>query len=157
MLAGLILMSKVSNIPDAHNILRHAKKKHLGWELDSNGKPLSIKTCYPDLFKLRQLEKALSVNWIEFFDGTEQERIEKTIKDFSSSYEVKKYDAFAKFNVGEFKKICIEHSAKVRVIHEATKSIKSHSSITQLPQDNALLLDDLCKVAYGALVRSGIV
>lgn len=156
-------MAKVSNIPEADHILRHARQRHLKWELDSKGKPVAILRCFPDLFKLRnspefirkhgEPEQALSVNWIEFFDGDSKDQLQQTVKDFRSVIKIKKSEAFAKLNVGEFKGVCKKHSAKVRIIPDAKKStIKSHSSITQLPQDNAMLFNDLCNLAFDSLI-----
>jgi hypothetical protein len=156
-------MAKISNIPDSDNVLRFAKKKHLIWELDAEGKPVEIKGCYHDLFKLRNdeefikkhggPEKSLSVNWLEFFKGDDAYNFKQAVADFlGSSRELKKTEAFAKLNVGEIKSICTSHSAKVRIIHDADNStIKSHGSVNQLPQDNSFLFDDLCELAMKAI------
>ncbi|MFH1158737.1 MAG: hypothetical protein V1721_07665 [Pseudomonadota bacterium] len=155
-------MAKVTNIPEADHVLRHAKKKHLEWGLDSEGKK-AILGCFPDVFKLRddtefirqhgKPEVSLSVNWIEFFSGDEEKQLQQAVKDFCSIRPIKQCGAFAKLNVGKLKKVCQEHSAKVRVIHDAERSaIKSHSSITQLPQNNAMLFIDLCELAFDSLI-----
>jgi hypothetical protein len=160
-LDGLNQMAKTTNIPDSDNVLRYAKNKHL--KRDNNKQ---IYGCFHDLFKLRddddfikihgKSEKNLSVNWLEFFNGNNEQRLQKAIQDICSKRTVKKNDRFTKLNVGEFKNTCEEYSAKVRIIHDAklTKSkVKSHSSITQLPQDNLLLLDDLCTLAFKSLIK----
>ncbi len=156
-------MAKIENIPDADNVLRYAKKTHLAWDLSSEENPV-ITGCFPDLFKLRDNpefnmkhsgpEKYLSVNWLEYFSGTEAEILQKTVADFCSVRAIKKFDAFAKLNVGEFKKTCLSRAAKVRIIHDAKESspIKSHSRITQLPQNNAQLLSDLCELAIQSII-----
>lgn len=160
-------MAKIKNISDSDNILRYARKKHLDWELDSKGNPVAIRRCFPDLFKLRddsafirnhgRAESNLSVNWIEFFAGDAEGQLRQTVDDFCSARTIKKHDAFAKLNTGEFKKVCLSHSAKVRVIHDAKKSaVKSHSSITRLPQDNPLLFDDLCEMAFKSLLQAAM-
>lgn len=159
-------MAKISNIPDTDSILRFAKKRHLSWELDEAGNPIEIKSCYHDLFKLRTdeefikkhgaPEKALSVNWVDFFTGDHEQRIAKAIADFlGTARTVNKKEAFAKLNVGEVKKICENHSAKIRIVHDAktTSTIKSHSSITQLPQENSLLFDELCEIALKGIIK----
>ncbi len=151
-------MAKTTNIPDTDNVLRYARKKHLFWDLDSQGKPVSILGCSPELFKLTDKDKnsGLSVNWVEFFEGNNEHRLKQTIQDFCSNYNVEKHYRFTQLNVGEFKKTCEEHSAKTRIIHDAelTKSkIKSHSSITQLPQNNDLLFDDLCTLAFKSFIK----
>lgn len=157
-------MAKITNIPDTDNVLRYAKKTHLAWELDLNGNPVKVTGCFPDLFKLRDNpdfnknhggpEKYLSINWVEFFEGDEECRLQQTVNDFRSSRKIKKSDAFAKLNAGEFKSVCMARAAKVRIIHDAKESLrnKSHGRITQLPQDDALLFDDLCEMALNALI-----
>ena len=155
-------MAKITNIPDTDNVLRYAKKTHLAWKPDDKGIPVVV-GCFPALFELRDNpefnkqnngpEKSLSVNWIEFFTGDEWQQLRQTVEDFSSARTINRPDAFAKLSVREFKKVCRVHSAKVRIIHDAEKSkIKSHSSINQLPQDNALLFDDLCEMAFNSLI-----
>lgn len=153
-------MAKVTNIPDCDNVLRHVRRKHLFWELDSHGNPLSIVGCSPEIFKLREKDEGdLSVNWIEFFEGNYEQRLKKTIKDFCSNYSVKVSDRFTQFNVMEFKDICNEYSIKVRIIHDAElkkSKARSHSSITNLPQDNLLFFDDLCKLAFKLLIPTNV-
>lgn len=158
-------MAKIANIPATDNILRYARKRHLFWNLDSNGNPEKITGCSPDLFRLRDNpefnknnlgpETYLSVNWIEFFSGDEAEQVRQTVIDFCSVRTIGKNDAFVKLNVDAFKNVCRPHKAKVRILHEPTKNIKSHGSIRRLPQDNALLLDDLCEMAFKALIPAG--
>ena len=142
MLDGSKKMAKISKITDADNVLRYARKRHLLW----NEETKTIIGCDHELFKLRYGEKNLSVNWVEFFDGKPEEQIKKCIADFAIGFSIKKRDMFAKLNVGKFKGICLSHNAKVRIIHDS--KTKSHTSITQLPQDNDLLFDDLCNLAF---------
>lgn len=159
-------MAELIKIPDDHEVLRHAKKKHLMWDLDEQGKPIKISGCFPDLFKLRtdeeyiklrgRPEPYISVNWIDYFNGNEDEKLTQTIEDFKAGYKVGKYDAYTKMNVADLKNICFAHAAAIRVVHdkEQKSKSKSHSSIYQLPQDNDLLFDDLCSFAYDHLIPS---
>lgn len=155
-------MAKIKNIPAENNVLRYARRKYLAWKMDENGDGARIVGCFPDVFKLRDNaefnkknsgpEKYLSVNWIEFFPGDEEEQLGQTVGDFCSVWSVGKNDAFVKLSVDEFKKVSRSHKAEVRILHEPTKYIKSHGSIRRLPEDNALLLDDLCVMASKALI-----
>jgi hypothetical protein len=156
-------MAKTVNIPDTDNIIRYAKKKHLSWKFDCKGNPVKIIGCFPDLFKLRNdpqfnkknsgPEKYLSVNWIEFFPGDEAKQLRQAIDDFYSVRTVGKNDTFVKLIVNDVKKVCRSHKAEVRILHEPTRHIKSHGSIRRLPQDNDLLLDDLCEMAFKTLFQ----
>ncbi|MSP43865.1 MAG: hypothetical protein EXR08_10985 [Alphaproteobacteria bacterium] len=144
--------------------MRHAKNTHLFKKPDGCGNP-EIVGCVHDLVKLRDEaefnkkhggpEKYLSVNWLEFFEGKEEERLHQFAEDFGSARKIKKSDTFVKLNVGTFKAICQMRSAKVRIIHDPGGStIKSHGSIRQLPQDDDLLFDDLCELAFTGLLSA---
>jgi hypothetical protein len=153
-------MTKQTNIPDSNHVLRCVKNKHLIKD-HSN----AVIGCYPDVFKLRtdadfiartgNQEQSLSVNWVEHFKGNEEQKIAATIKDFMSA-RTGKPPKFTKLNVGVFKGVCKSYSAQVRIVHDADKKskIKSHSSIRKLPQDNYILFNDLCDLAYDSLLIS---
>lgn len=163
-------MAKVTNIPDTDHVLRWAQpKKHLLW----NAETKKFDGCDHALFKLRSddkfvakyggIEKSLSVNHVEHFKGTDKERLKQTVEDYrdglkslTPSVTLSKNAPFSKLNVSELKEMCGKHGAKIRVVHDAkpTARIKSHGSITQLPQDNNLLLDDLCKLAFQNLMSA---
>ncbi len=151
-------MTKQTTIPDSGHVLRCVKNKHLIRDHRN-----TVIGCYPDLFKLRtdadfiartgSKEQSLSVNWVEHFKGSEEQQIAETINDFMSA-RTGKPPRFTKLNVGAFKNVCKSYSAQVRVVHDADKKakIKSHSSIRKLPQDNDILFNDLCDLAYDSLL-----
>jgi hypothetical protein len=150
------MKAKISNIPDSDDVLRWIKKR-----LILRGHNEEFLGIDHEVFKLRSdpvflekhkgvPEKSLSINWINYFQGAEIQRIKSVIEDYTGGLESKKISNnayFSKINVGKLKSICLKHNAKVRVIHHQTKNIKSHGEITQLPQDNSLLFDDLCELA----------
>ncbi len=159
-------MAKITNIPDSDHVLRFARpKKHL--LCDGNGRVLGVEHT---LFKLRMdeefiakhgsPEKNLSVNYVEYFNGTDKEKLTQTVLDYcngsGASRKTLKKNYFSKLNVGTFKDICKQHGAKVRIIHDASPNarIKSHGSINQLPQDNSFLLEDLCTLAFQNIFRA---
>jgi hypothetical protein len=145
------------NIPDSDNVLRWAKNAHLVKNHD--GKVIG---CYHVLFTLRtdqefidrkgKKEDFLSVNWLEYFTGTQDEQLNAAVSEFKSKRgnKLPKNSYFTQLNVGELKELCLKHSAKVRVVHESTKD--SHSAIRQLPQDKTMLFDDLCTAASKSLI-----
>lgn len=153
-------MAKVTNIPESDHVLRWAQpKKHL--LRDHDGKVIG---CDHALFKLRddnkfiakygKPEKNLSVNYVEHFEGQPSDQLKSAVNDYcngcGASQTTLKKSYFSKLNVGELKSQCSAQDTKIRVIHDATKNskIKSHGSINQMPQDNTLLFDDLCKLAF---------
>lgn len=160
-------MAEFKNIPDSDHVLRFARpKEHLLRDHDTK----QVIGCDHSLFELQTNakfvekfggpEKSLSVNYVEYFKGAEQERLEQTVLDFcngsGASRNTLKKSYFSKLNVGGLKNICHKHGAKIRVIHDATPNarIKSHGSINQLPQDNNFLFEDLCKFAFKNLMTA---
>ena len=141
-------MAKKINIPDNNNILRHIKPSYL--KRDHHGIVIGV---FPDFFRLREKEKAISVNWIEFFNGGINEQVKQAIADFKKGYNLKKSSYFAKINVGDLKRICFSYKNKIKVIHKPTKEIKSHSSVSQLSQDKEMLLYDISKLASDNIFR----
>jgi len=143
-------MGKVTDIPNEDNILRWIKNKHLERSVDGK----EVIGLFHGAFRLREGESYLSVNWIEFFDRNEKQKLSKTVDDFRNGLNNRRLSPkslFAKLNVETFKKTCLQHAAKVRILHEPDK-IKSHTAIRQLPQDNALLFDDICNLAFDFLI-----
>lgn len=163
-------MAKIINIPDSDHVLRWARpKEHL---LREHGTKKII-GCDHALFKLRTddkfvakhggAEKSLSINHVEHFKGTAEEALKSTVLDYknglaslSPTVDLPKKSVFAKLNVGDLKSLSSNYGAKIRVVHDASPKacIKSHGSINQLPQDNTLLFEDLCKLAFKNLMEA---
>lgn len=155
-------MTKIISIPDSNHVLRWARpNKHLVRNHNN-----VVVACDHSLFMLRsddafiakhgKPEKSLSVNWVEYFEGSDKEKLQKTVADYQKglvSGKLSKNDCFSQLNVGALKEICHTHKAKPRIVHDAKpkSKIKSHGSITQLPQDNSRLLEDLCVLAFETL------
>ncbi len=147
------------NIPDTDNVLRWARNSHLVRNHDG-----IVVGCHHALFALRtnqefiarkgKKEDFLSVNWMEYFNGTEDEQVNAVVIEFKSKRAgtLPSNSYFTKLHVAEFKKICLKHSAKVRIVHESTKD--SHSAVRQLPQDKIMLFDDLCTLASKNLISA---
>ena len=103
----------------------------------------------PEAFELRDGEKGLSVNWLEYFKGTHQKNVEASMQKFRDTIDVKKSSAFGVGNVKKIQGVCAEHGAdKVRVLLDELDDNKSHSIIIRLPQDNLALLESLAVDAF---------
>jgi len=127
-------------IPDNDHVMRHVSYKRL--LKDDDGSPIG--GFFPEAFELKEEEKGLSVNWLEYFKGTHQENIESSVRKFRETRDVKKSSGFGIALVKKIQSICSEHGAdKVRVVLDEEDNNKSHSSIIRLPRDNLDLLQSL--------------
>lgn len=139
-------------IPDDHSVMRWVKTRMLKRETGTN-KPVGV---FHDFFKLRKdiREDSLSANWLEFFDGTQDEQIKACLDDFRKSLNSPPNPpVFSILPVGTIKSICAEYEGSVRVLHEPSKS-RSHAAIKHIPEDEAELLNRLCDIAKTTLFSS---
>jgi hypothetical protein len=152
-------MATFKNIPDEGHFIRRALPgNHLLKDHDGN-----VIGFDQTLFRYRSDEKfvaqhgkaetSLSINWIESFDGNADEQLSQTLEDYCQSMLMHKPPIklgnchFTKLQVSKFKATCTNYKAKPRVVHDG-RPTKSHGGITQLPQDDALLLEDLALQAF---------
>jgi len=125
-------------IPDEDHVMRYVSYNRL--EKDEDGNPTG--DFLPQAFELRKGEKGLSVNWLEYFKGPRNKKIESSVRKFRETISVGKTSAFGISNVKKILDICVEYGAnKVRVLLEEEDDNKSHSVIVRLPQDD----EDLCE------------
>ena len=128
------------DIPDEDHVMRHVSYKRL--LKDENGN--AIGGFLPEAFELKEGERGLSVNWMEYFKGTYQENIVASIQKFRDTRDIKKSSAFGIGNVRKIRDICADFGAdKVRVVLDEEANNKSHSIIIRLPRDNMSLLESL--------------
>lgn len=105
-------------------------------------------------FALRPDENELSVNWLEYFDGTRDQKINELVKSVRVTKNVGAKSAFALGNVGKIKRTCAESGAQVRIVYDGNENNKSHSVIRRLPKDDDDLLDALAADAFTDLVHN---
>lgn len=150
------MISKGSNLPDDDHVMRYASWSKL--RKDENDNVLGF---FSEAFKLREGESSLSLNWLEYFKGTRDEKIRQSVEMFRRVREVGKKSAFGVANVKHIKEVCAANGAsRVRVVYEpeAAKDGKpanpAHSGIRHLPRDDMGLLEALASEAFADLVRN---
>jgi len=128
------------NIPDNHHVMRHVPFRSLIKDEDGNAKG----GFFPQAFELREGETGLSVNWLEYFNGTYDENKESSVRMFRKTRKIGKKSAFATGNVKKLRDTCAEKGySKVLVILDEDEDNKSHSLIIRLPQDDQTLFESL--------------
>lgn len=132
-------------LPDEDHVMRHVSNKRL--LRDENGN--AIGGFLPQAFELRDEEDGLSVNWLEYFNGSHQQNIEASIQTFRTTRRIGKTSAFGISAVKKIQDVCAEHGAnKVRVVSRPSKKNKSHSTIIRIPRDNLDLSQSLAVNAF---------
>jgi hypothetical protein len=145
------MTTEYSPLPDEDHILRHVPSSKL--IRDENQ---VIIGCFSEAFKRRDNEEALSVTWIEYFDGTRQEQISNAVNAIRRDIDVRPKSGFALANVGTVKSICLSFDYKVRILSDPTPNNPAHSVITQLPREEAELLELLATCCSEIIPASSI-
>lgn len=128
------------DIPDEDHVMRHVSYKRL--LKDEDGQPIG--GFFPQAFQLKEGEKGLSVNWLEYFKGTHNENIETSVQKFRATRDIRKSSAFGISVTKQIINVCANHGAdKVRVVLDEMDDNKSHSLIIRLPENDLDLLQSL--------------
>lgn len=139
-------------LPDDHHVMRFVPWARLLKDEDDN-----VLGFLPEAFQLREGEDALSVNWLEHFAGSHQDRICYSVRAFRASVQVGKKSAFGVANVKKVKDICRAHEASVRIVFAPSRNNPAHSLIKHLPRDDLELFDELAENAFTELVLNSSV
>ena len=146
-------------LDDDQSASRHAPYKKVLRDNDDDT-PIGL---MPQAFEMREWvnEKALSVNWLEYYKKDREGNIIAMIKDFREARialgkKVGLKSVFGIGNVGKLMSVCanLQHT-KVKVLFEDKKSKvhnKSHATIIRLPMN-----DDLIMQAFAGEVFTEIV
>ncbi|MBL4590264.1 MAG: hypothetical protein JKY11_09340 [Alphaproteobacteria bacterium] len=120
-----------------NHISRHAPYKKC--IRDENDKPIGL---LPQAFEMRaeRNEKALSVNWLEYYKDTHVQNVTKMVTDFRTTRTVGLNSAFGIANVGELELACATmNQTSVRILYDSKATSKtkssnaSHATIIRLP------------------------
>lgn len=143
------MKAKGMNLPDEDHVMRFVPWSRLRRDEDEN-----VIGFLPHAFELRPAEQSLSVNWLEYFNGDREIRIQESVKIFRNTRVVGKKSAFGIGNVGQIKEICGANGAPVRIVYEPEVNNPAHSAIRRLPRDDLSLLEALAADAFVELVRN---
>ena len=131
-------------LAEKDHVMRHVSYKRL--EKDENGEPIGI---LPEAFELREDEKGISVNWLEYFKGTHQDNIVSSVKKFRATRKIGKTSGYGIGVVGKLQDVCAKHGAnKVRVLLDEEPNNKSHSIIIRMPKDNLDILQAIAQEVF---------
>lgn len=140
------------SIPDEDRVMRHVPWARL--RKDEDGNVLGI---LPQALQLRPQEEYLSVNWVEFYDGDEQTRIQNSVWAIRDSFEkpLGPKSGFAIANVGTIKEVSVASGSRVRVTHEPKDDVNpAHAGIRQMPRDDLALLEAMATDAFTELISN---
>lgn len=144
------MLKKGKDLPDEHHVIRHVPWTKLRKDEDEN-----VIGFLPQAFELRPDETYLSVNWLEYFDGDQQQRIQEAVRAYRKNAHVRKKAVFGVANVGKVKEICHSTGATaVRIVYAPTIDHPSHAAITNTPRDDLALLDAMALDAFVEAVRN---
>jgi hypothetical protein len=132
-----------TNLPDEDHVMRYVPWGKLRKDEDDN-----VLGFLGEAFRRRPDEEALSVNWLEYFEGEREAKIEASAKTFRTTLKVGPKSAFGIGNVARIKEVCRARGASVRIVYEPQDKNKSHSGIRRLPRDDDILLDTLAADAF---------
>ena len=140
-------------LPDPDHVMRHIHWNKL--QKDENNNVLGI---LPQAFALRDCDKgALSVNWVEYYDGTHDEKIHKTVQDIRKAVKVGPKSAFSVSTVQAIKETCKNTSRLIKVVYWPNSNNHSHALIQHLPKNDMALLDGLSKEAFSTLIHNSTI
>lgn len=143
------LMTKIQNIDDGHHVLRFVPVRAQFRDFKTN----QLRGVHAAAFEPRPCDKgALSVTWVEYFQGLSAAKIVKAIGAFRASWGGQlDQPVFAMGNVGKIKSICKAAGNPVRVVHEPSKKNPAHAAIRRLQDAEAVIFDQLAHEAFGDL------
>ena len=135
-------------LPDDEHVVRHLSPRDIIRDEDTQ----QITGCFPQAFELKDGEDDLSVNWLEYFDGTEPDQLAATACAISRVRAVRPSHAFAIGNVGEIKAACFDYDLKVRIIHEPDGGNDAHAAVHRYRDDEIELLELLAQEIWSRFV-----
>lgn len=114
-------------IKHEHNVVHYLSKRKIN---NKNGK------VQRHVFRLRDCENGLSVNWLEFFMNlAKHEQLEQVQRCMlQNDYSLSASGFLAELNVGKtIRVIYMKHNIEITFVHDPIKNNHSHSLICGLP------------------------
>ena len=129
------MQAKITNLPDDDHVMRYVPWGKLRRDGDDNDNVLGF---LGTAFKLKPDEDSLSVNWLEYFEGDRDAKIQASVRTFRSTLTVGTKSAFGIGHVRKVKEVCRSRGVNVRIVYEPTDNNKSHSGIRRFPRDDTI-------------------
>lgn len=139
------------NLPNECHVIRHVPFQRLRRDGDDN-----VIGFLPEAFQLRPEELSLSVNLLEYCEGSRSEQVAHTVRSLRTAKHIKPSTkcAFGIGNVGVIADVASKYTSQVRIVFAPTAGIPSHSEIRKLPRDDFELLDALAADAFLEIVHN---
>jgi hypothetical protein len=111
----------VSNLKHEDHVARHVSSGKL-----KRNEVGVVYGCFPQAFLMRRDEEELSGSWVEFFTGTWNERLIRTLEAIKSvGLTVRPRDGLVASNIGAIHETCGLFGVRARVLHEPSKKIQT--------------------------------
>ena len=146
------MQARITNLPNDDHVMRYVPWGKLRRDEDDN-----VLGFLGEAFKPKLDEESLSVNWLEYFEGEREAKIQASVKTFRSTLNVRTKSAFGVGNVAKIKEVCRARGATVRIVYEPTDENQSHAGIRRLPREDTMLLDSLAADAFMELVHNSAI
>lgn len=88
----------------------------------------------------------ISVNWLEFYEGNFDDRIDALCRDMSAERDVRRNHRLAILEIAEIRIIGAYREKNLDVVHDPWPDNDSHSLILGIPLDDAILHQELADV-----------
>lgn len=139
-------------IPDEHEIVRHVPYQKIIFDEQGN-----IVGIFPQAYELRKDETHLSVDWLDYYAGTRDEKIKAVLQGLRASKNIGKKSALTLGNVLTIKTVARNASdVGLRVSYAPNGANKAHSLVHNIKNDELQLLEALAKEGFADIrqVRS---
>jgi len=145
-------------IPDEHHVARHVPKRLRGRQSGQD-------FVFPQAFSLREAinereqERFLSMSWLEFFNGSHEEKLRQTVQEMRGyPRDLKPKDALALLIVGKIKELGGQRGQRLRVLHEPELPGKpAYSAIRGMKRDDTELLALIAADAVAEIVEINLI
>jgi hypothetical protein len=145
-------LKRGADLPNEHHVVRHVP---LGkTRRDAEGNILGI---LPAAIERREGEKYLSVNYLEYFSGTNKQQmaeVKAAVIAAKQSKSIGTKGLFATANVGTLKSVVqAKTTKKIRIAYAPTDHNPSHSAIHDIPEEDIELMDQLADEVFSKTVE----
>lgn len=139
-------------IPDEHEIVRHVPYQRIIFDEQEN-----IVGIFPQAYALREDETQLSVDWLDYYEGTKDEKLKAALQGLQASKSIGKKSALASGNVLTIKTVAKEASSlSLRISYAPSEANKAHSLVHNINNNELQLLQALADQGFSDIrqVRS---
>lgn len=131
-------------IPNEHDVVRHVPYQKIIFDEQEN-----IAGIFPQAYELREDEPQLSVNWLDYFEGTKDEKLKSVLCGLQSIRHIGKKSALTIGNVMVIKEVAHKTSGvSLRISYAPNGANKAHSLIHHINNDESQLLEALAKEGF---------